>query len=462
MLRRLLDRKGEMAELVAAWREAERGRPQLVVLWGRRRVGKTFLLSHFSRGKRCVFYGATEQAEAVELARLHDAVRRDLGDRAAELAAGGFSSWEAALRYFAATAKDDPLMVILDEAPYLTRSTPGFGSIVQVVWDHIRKGSRLCLVLTGSAIGTMEDLLGAGGPLRGRPTLARRLEPLDPIAARVFLPKLQPADYLQAYAACGGYPLHLLAWRPGQSVERNLQRLAFESGGLLLQDARSMLDEELSAGPGYARILAAVGRGHTRYGEIANEAGQRIEAPIDLLVRAGFLDKRLPVGAPKASRPSYAISDPYISFWFSSLYPYATEIEADQGPAVQKLVVPRWQRHMGEVFEALARVHAAHLVQTGDLPRDVVVGRWWSASGPQCEVDVLGLRGNRTLLLGEARWQTGKLGTRDLHMLERKLALVPQPVERPVFGFWSREGADSALKKQPHVLTFDLREMIER
>ena len=243
----LIDREPEMASLTSAASQAAAGVPQLVVVWGRRRVGKTFLLSHFVRDQRAVFFGATQQAQGIELSRLTDAVRRDLGEEAADLAGGGFSSWEAALRFFAAVAREQPLVVVLDEVPYLTASTPGFASVVQAVWDHLPAGTQLTLVLCGSAIGMMEAMIGAGGALRGRPTLTLRLSPIEPVPARAFLGKLEPAAFLEAYAACGGYPLHLRAWDQHASCETNLLRLAGAPGGILLEDAESMLAEELHA-----------------------------------------------------------------------------------------------------------------------------------------------------------------------------------------------------------------------
>ncbi|HEV2126709.1 MAG TPA: ATP-binding protein, partial [Chloroflexota bacterium] len=176
----LVNRQSELARLEETWVKTMAGRPQLVMVWGRRRVGKTFLLAHFVRGKRAVFFGATQQAEVVELARLAETVRRDLGPRAADLTGGTFSSWEAALRFFVALAADEPLIVVLDEVPYLARSTAGFASIVQAVWDHVPPSTKLCLILTGSAVGVIEDMLGARAVLRGRPTLAMRLDPLGP------------------------------------------------------------------------------------------------------------------------------------------------------------------------------------------------------------------------------------------------------------------------------------------
>ena len=290
----LLGRATDIAALEGAWAKAIEGAPQLVVLWGRRRVGKTFLISHFIQEKPAVFFGATQQAEAVELRRFADSIGRDLGQETLDLAGGTFSSWEAALRFVAAIAQQRPLIVALDEVPYLAGSTSGFASIVQVVWDHLRPGTQLMLVLTGSAVGTIESMLGAGGSLRGRPTLARRLDPMTPTAAQAFLPHLSPTSLLEAYAACGGYPLHLRRWDSAVGTDTNLLRLAGTPGGLLFEDALGILREELPDSGGYSRILAAIGRGRTRQSEIAAEAAQRVEHPLDVLVRAGARSRRAP------------------------------------------------------------------------------------------------------------------------------------------------------------------------
>jgi uncharacterized protein len=455
----LIDRDVEIQALEHTWGQAIAGRPQLTVVWGRRRVGKTFLLSHFSRHKRAVFFGATQQSEAVELARLLDAVRRDLGEQAADLAGGGFRSWEAALRYFAAMSATEPLCVVLDEVPYLARSTAGFASIVQVVWDHLHPGTRLMLVLTGSAVGAMEQMVGANAALRGRPTLQLRLDPMDPLAARAFLPSLTPASFIEAYAACGGYPLHLMAWDEQADTTQNLLTLAASPGGILLEDAASILREELSDVGGYSRILGAIGRGRSRRSAIASEAQQRIEHPLDVLVAGGLVRKALPIGAPKGARPDYEIDDPYLAFWFGVLYSSIPEIETRQGEAVLARVEPLWQRHLGAVFEEAARSHARRLVVQGTLPSGLFVGRWWATSGEPCEVDVLGLLANRTSLLGEVRWQRRHLDGRDLEALRRKAARAPRSVDVPVYALWGRGGVSPDVRRAG-ALGFDVEDVL--
>lgn len=455
-----LGRSAELTELSGRWEAVRRGDPQLVVLWGRRRVGKTFLLSHFVQGKRAVFFGATQQAEAVELRRFHEAVRRDLGPDPADLAGGGFSNWEAALRFVSALARQEALIVVIDEMPYLARSTRGFASIVQVVWDHLPEDSRLMLVLTGSAVGTVQSILGANGALRGRPTLARRLDPFAAVEARVFLPDLSSSSYLEAFAACGGYPLHLRGWDQDATTDANLERLAGTAGGILLEDAESILSEELPEVGGYARILAAIGRGRTRHSEIADEAAQRIEHPLKVLIRSGFVRRSVPLGAPRRARPIYEIDDAYLAFWFSVLYSEIAHIGGGQGRAALRRRREQWQKHLGWVFEELARDHARRLVASGALPEDLVVGRWWSTSGPSAEVDVLGMRGSGTALLGEARWQARALGRREVAQLRARTSLVPKPAADPLLVFWTRGGIQESARTVG-TISYDLERMLE-
>jgi hypothetical protein len=223
-------------------------------------------------------------------------------------------------------------------------------------------------------------------------------------------------------------------------------RLAASPGGILLEDAASILREELPDTGGYNRIFAAIGRGLTRYSGIAGAASQRIQHPLQVLTDAGFVQKSLPIGAPKGARPDYQVKDPYIFFYFSVLYSDLALIEGGQGRAVMHRAKPRYETHIGRVFEEIARDHARRLIEAGRLPEDLVVGRWWATGGEPCEVDVLGLRGKRTQLLGEAKWQRRPLGFKELEALRRKVARVPHPVDEPTYILWGRSGATEAVR----------------
>jgi AAA+ ATPase superfamily predicted ATPase len=466
-LARLLDRETEIAALQGAHARALGGLPQLAIVWGRRRVGKTFLLLHLLQrveGARTVFHAATQQSEAVELERFAESLRAHLGEDALDLAGGAFSSWERALRFVVALGREEPLVLVLDEVPYLTRSTPGFASIVQAVWDRetgASRPSRLLLALTGSAVGTMEDVLGPEGALHRRATLELRVDPVDLPSTATFLPSLDAPGLIEAYAACGGFPLHLAAWDESASTRENLLALAGSPGGVLLEDAPATLREELGDATGYTRVLAAVGRGRTRYGEIRTEADQRIERPLDVLVASRLLRRSTPLGAPRRAAPLYELADPYLRFWFSVLYPDVALLEGGQGRAVLQRNETRWQQHLGWVFEEAARAHARRLVDSGVLPEDLVTGRWWSTSGAATELDVLGLRGTRTALLGEVRWRAAPLGLREAADLRRRgeRAPAPMPDGDPQLALWGRRGiTDEA--RAAGVLGFDAEDVV--
>lgn len=435
----LIGRDRELADLDRAWQHARSGSPQLAVVWGRRRVGKTFLLSRFAEGKRAVYFTATRQDSAErQLARLTDRMREQLGGEVDDLLSGSFRDWEAALRFLVRLAETDPLLVVIDEAPRLLSSQHDLADLISAVWENRVREQRLMLVLTGSAVSVIEQMLGAQGGLHRRAALELRLDPFQPREARAFLPGIPAADFITAFAVCGGYPLHLEQWEESAPAEENLRRLAYSPAGILVRDAMDIIGEDLDWRGGYERVLAAIGSGARRRSRIAGRAQQRIDYTLERLRRAGYVQRVVPIGSVTYD-PLYEIADTYLAFWFGALREDVDLIEGGQGNAVRRRTEPRLQQHLGRVFEAICREHAARLVREGALPADMITGRWWRDE--TAEVDVLGLMGDRTALLGECRWQTAPLNSRDLIELQRKLAYVPDPADEVSFQFWTRTGA---------------------
>jgi uncharacterized protein len=141
--------------------------------------------------------------------------------------------------------EEAPLPVVIDEAPRLLASQPDFADLVSAVWENRVTDQRVLLVLTGSAVSVMEEMLGAQGGLHRRAALELRLDPFPAQQARAFLPDIPAADFLTAYAVCGGYPLHLDQWDQAADVETNLGRLAYQPAGLLVRDALDIIGEDL-------------------------------------------------------------------------------------------------------------------------------------------------------------------------------------------------------------------------
>jgi uncharacterized protein len=450
----IIGRRAELAELRAAWDRASDGDPQLVVLWGRRRVGKTYLLTHFADGRRAVYFTATRQdSEERQLTRFADRVREQLGEQVRDLVPAAFADWEAALRFVVRLAETAPLLLVIDEAPRLATGRADFADVVSAIWENVVRDQRLMLVLTGSAVSVMEQMLGPQGGLHRRAGVERRMDPFSLAEARPFQPDLPADAFIEAYAACGGYPLHLRRWHADLSTEENLRELAFTPAGLLVRDATDILSEDLDWRGGYERVLTAMAGGARRRSRIAGRAQQRIDYTLDRLRRAGYVRVVRPVGAGGSPDPTYEIADTYLAYWFAVLRDDADLIEGGQGEAVRHRTDGRWRQHLAAVFEAAARAHALRLVNDGELPPDAVVGRWWRDE--LVEIDVLALTGDRPVLVGECRWQARELTERDLTELRRRAGHLPAAdLSGVAYAFWSRGGPSPALAGHPDVRLF--------
>ena len=397
----LIDRERELAALEGA--AAARG-GQLAIVWGRRRVGKTYLLEAFSRERRSVYYTATSQSAPVELAAFTDAVREQLGSDG--LPAGyAFPDWSTALDFVADRAASQRLVVVLDEFPYLAGSTPGLESVVQRWWDQRGRRSRVILVLCGSAVAVMQQLVSAAAPLHQRATLSLYVAPLDYRAAGKFVARLKPAERAVVYGICGGTPLYLEQWDDGADLRSNLVRLFGSPASPMVDAAELVLSGELPETEGAFRILTAVAIGKTRPGEIGDYARVAVERPLKRLTTLGILERRVPAldDPEKTKRAIYRIADPYFAFWFRFIGSHRADIARGLGAQlVERHILPGLDDYMGPVFEDLAREHARGLAAAGELDADRVEG-WWSADGKH-EIDLVGLSGRGITFVGEAKW----------------------------------------------------------
>ena len=438
----LRGRNRELESLLQKFELARAREPQFVVVSGPRRVGKTFLLRHLldrANDFTTVYFEATEAGERDQLRRFTREVAKALPEDSL-LPEASFSDWEQAISTCEFIAITQPIAVVIDEATYLMASTNGFASIIQEVWDRISVRSiraQFVLILSGSAVGLIEDALRYKGSLYQRPTHWLKMNPFSASEAYKFAGQPDPTSLLEAYTASGGYPLHLDAWDFSSSTNDNLLRLAGSPGALLLEDANLLLT---SLPDTHRQVLIAVGQGRTKRGEIANEVSVRIDRALESLINARLISATTPIGAPLKARPIYRIVDPYLRFWIRILSNHLQRIEAGQGLNVLRSKEGEWQTLLGLVFEQAAREHANRLIAAGVIDSEAVVDEWWSTSGEQCQVDVLGLSGKRTTIIGEARWQQQPLGRSVVNELGRALRFVPEPVPDPWLLLWGRGG----------------------
>ncbi len=322
----------------------ESGRPELYVLYGRRRVGKTELLQRFCSGRRAVYFQAAQVRDKDNLSAFKDAVKDGLADPLVD--AVEFPDWPAALSFASQRAGDERLVVVLDEFPYLCEANKGLPSLLQRFWDSAGKQSNLMLVLCGSQVSFMErEVLAERSPLFGRRTAQRRLEPLRPKDALAFFEGWDLGARLEALGILGGMPAYLRRFATGteskpRDVRANVLREILRPEGYLFDEVQFLLRTEMSAPATYNSILHAIARGSERVGDVALSVGidsTTANRYLSVLRELGLVERAVPLTDPdplRSRRGVYRIADPFLTFHFRHVQPHLSLIQADRGERV--------------------------------------------------------------------------------------------------------------------------------
>ncbi len=430
------------------------GRAELFVLYGRRRVGKTELLTHFCEGKRHIFFVADLDVEPVLRASFSRAVNTELFG--AQAAGGVYATWEELFLLLAQHAQHERLVVVLDEFTYLTSAHPPLASLLQRLWDSNLRHSQLMLVLCGSYIGIMEEsVLGYKAPLYGRRTGQYLLETLGFHDCRPFFTTYTPEDQVRAYAILGGTPgyLHLLTL--SQPLEEVIQQQILTRGTFLYDEVRFLLQQELRQPRAYFAVLEAVASGHTRLNEIKQATGlEGVTTYLDILQNLLLIERVTPVTETqphKSRRGLYRLRDHFFRFWFRFIHPNRTALERGGSQMVyQNLVAPLLDQFTGSVFEEICQQFLWRLGMTGKLPFiPLQVGGWWQANE---EIDLIAI-GQEATLMVECKWTTRPVGLDILRELERKAAVArgESAPDRVWFGLCARSGFTPQVEQEAQI-----------
>ncbi|HYV17050.1 MAG TPA: ATP-binding protein [Conexibacter sp.] len=399
----MIDRESERALL----EEARSKLPSLVVMTGRRRVGKSFLLATVLAEERVVSFQADEQDEHAQLDLLaQEAARLLPGQPPLQLA-----DWDAALSFFEREAlAGGALTVVLDEFQFLCAAQPALPSIVQRFWDRWQRGDvPIALVLCGSALSFMDGLLDHGSPLFGRATQRPFLAPLDYRDAARFARNTDPVALLRRYAVLGGTPQYQV-WAGDRRLETLLRTAILAKGQPLYADPLHLLREgEGVRDPGtYFSILRAIASGATQHNQIAQQVGlatANLSPRLARLEELGYVCawKPLTVGG-RERRASYRIADPYFRFFFRYVFPNRSRLERGRVDDVAAEILVDLDNLMGRAFEDCCRTWVGRYAEEAQVGRSEELGSWWSRDG-RVEVDVVGVRKARYAFLGSCKWR---------------------------------------------------------
>jgi len=432
-----VNREQELNQLTACYKSEK---AEFVVVYGRRRLGKSELIRQSIAGRDdAIYYQAVESTGQNQL------------EQFVEVATAQFSSmrnvrrdWEALLEELS----EHDGIVVIDEFPFLIEEDESLPSRIQRVWDMELQETGMTLVLVGSSISVMEEkVLSGSAPLYGRRTATIDLKPLSAGDARQFFPGYDAKTAIEAWATYGGTPHYLQTIDPEQSLGENVQQSILSERGLLYAEPEFLLRTELRQPNTYFSILRALAHGRRTPNEIAGMAGvesQSLSTYLQKLRRLRLVERHIPVTeAPTASkRGRYRISAPLFRFWFRFVYGNQDRLRILGEDAYDEFVVPELSDYVSPLFERLCQHALPRLVDR----RFDNVGQWWFK---QHELDVLGLSEDG-LVAGECKFTSQPVTEGILANLESTTTNVgwsAEPVDaEPLYVLFSRSGYSDDLQ----------------
>ncbi len=375
---------------------------ELAVVYGRRRLGKTALVSEsLADVSDAVVYQARQKTRALQIEQFLD--------RAAESFPGVRQlrqEWEPVLRYLG----ERDAIVVLDEFPYLVAEDDSLPSVLQALFDRAFDGVAPTFVLVGSSISMMEEaaLLGSS-PLYGRSSLELDVRQLPFGAATAFLDDPTPTEAVSLWGVFGGVPYYLEELEPERSLAENVHETALVTHGTLHDEPDYVLRMELREPTRYFSILEAVAGGNTDRNEIAGATGieyNSLSTYLDRLARLRLLAREVPVTEqPERSRRGrYRLRDNFFRFWFRFVYGSGERYDALGLEGFETLIRPELPDFLAPTFERLCR-RALRTLYPEETITDV--GRWWYDDH---EIDAVGLTAGDTLVVGECKFQSSPAG----------------------------------------------------
>ena len=454
------NRVDELVALDRAWQRPGSG-GQMAMLYGRRRLGKTYLLQRFYADgppKPHCYYLADQTTAVTQRRELAAQVLDALPDPGVAGPEEIAVSWNALFRYISqacrsrAGADQGRFGLILDEFPYLVDQSPELPSILQSWWDREGLHSPLFVVLCGSQLSAMAALGEASQPLYGRFNAGiLKLAPLRYEEAAQFYaghPRYGLAETLMMYGILGGTPRYHALVNPAQPMAREVVDTLLRPQSPLENEVRFLLGSQQIREPApYNAILGAIASGTIQYGEILNATGVEpgsFARYLRVLAELGWIRRELPFGETSDRRALYRVADPFLAFWYRFAVPFASELQfSDPMRVYEERIAPHLPSYMGwHVFEEICQQwlqrHARE--RLGLAIREM--GRYWSRDG-QVEIDIMARLESDTYLYGECRWSGNRpVGLSVYNALQGKVARLPREEMRqaPAFVLFSTGG----------------------
>lgn len=452
----------------------ERAGAQFLILYGRRRIGKTALVTQWGGGVNTPYlYWMASQTSAInQLRNFSQTLFQFLNPGTDVTPTFSYPTWDAAFAEISRLSANQRVVIVLDEFTYVMQADPEVSSLIQKAWDHHLKESQVFLILMGSLAGIIQrSALDYQSPLYGRATARLKLQPLSFGALADMLPNFSSEQRVAVYTITGGVPAYIELFDDNLNILKNLQQRIVTPVNVMLSDAIFLLHEQLDDPRNYVAVLEAIAAGFHQLTDIATMSGidrSNITKYLAVLRELGYVERLVSatVRRPEKSRKGrYVITDPYLRFYYRFLAPHRSAIEQGRVKQATSLLYDHLLDFIGtHTFEELCRDWVDISAEMGSFPfLPERTGSFWSK---QAQVDVLSINWRtKDILLGECKWGQKAIGREVIQTLVDKTEKVlPGQVKwRVHYAFFARSGfttAAQSLAKEHQALLVTL-DMIE-
>ena len=405
------------------------GQFECIVIYGRRRVGKTALINEFCKDKPTIFFSALNTTGKENLEALSRSIMSF--ERPDSESVPEFSSYDAALNELTSLSKEKRIVFVIDEYPYLAKAKPAISAMLQHIIDHRWAESRMFLILCGSSMSFMENqVLGKESPLYGRRTGQFKIEPLDYKETAVFHPDLSAEDQSLVYGITGGVPHYINKLDIRGSVDEALLDNFFDRSSYLCEEPGNLLKQELREPAIYNAIIKAIAEGASRMNEIKMKVGEEnslISKYLKTLIDLGIVRKETPVTEKPGKKTIYLLADNFFRFWYRFVPVNMSAIDSGRIVKIYPHAVKQYlPDYMGLIFEKMCQDYL--LYYSDNLPIELnEIGQWWGADPgerKQVQIDIVGTPvEGKEYIIGSCKYRNEKIGVDELERM-RHYAVV--------------------------------------
>ena len=442
---------------------------QLVVLYGRRRVGKTETLREFCKGKKHIFYSCTQSTDKVQLQKFSKRLLQE--DIPAKKYITEFEDWEKAfLALLDLPYEDGKKLIVIDEFPYMCKGNKSIPSILQNVWDSAIKNSNVMIILCGSAMSFIEkELLSEKNSLYGRATGIYKMNEMGFYDAIKFFPDYSDKEKLLAFSILGGIPHYLRQFNPEITLEENIKKNILTKGCVLYSEVGFLLHQELRETPIYNSIIEAVALGNTKLNDISQkslvEDTSKTSVYLKNLIELGIIEREFSIDTKikekaNSNRGTYKLTDNFFKFWYAFGFTNFSQLEDGDVDGVYNYVIkPTLQEFASFSFEDVCKEFVRELQKENALPfRYTKMGRWLgkttlrdvnSKKGlriAETEIDLLGI-GDNQYLVGECKFKNSPFSYSEYLDTKSKLTPLKEKAEF-YYALFSKSGFDEKLVEE--------------